>query len=422
MTRPYAQQRDARQQNASALLRDLWHNPRLSKASLANRNHLTKATVSAICTDLTGLNLITEVGQDKTGIGRPGNLLELNAGARGAIGVEISTNYAAALLLDFAGKPVWRHALPVAAKSSQAAILSLGEALIIDAMAQAGERNLPLLGVGVSLPGAVDVDQSQVIDSPALGWRNFGLRELWEGRFKLPVRLENKARAAALAESLLGSAQGVANFVYVSIGTDVRASVDTAMTINGELFRGAHGLGADAGHLVLDPDGEECSCGQRGCWQAMADVGREPDLVKERLAAGTESVLQSFASGDYAALEHRAIHQAAVEGDPLAIEVARSVILQNALGIANLVYIFDPELVVIGFASAALPSQFRSRMQAMLETPDFDIAEDVRQRLACRHLTPPEIRFATFGPDAGMQGAGMLLLDDFLRYPPIYDS
>ncbi len=240
--------------------------------------------------------------------------------------------------------------MPVAAKSSQAAILSLGEALIIDAMAQARERDLPLLGVGVSLPGAVDVDQSQVIDSPALGWRNFDLRELWEGRFKLPVRLENKARAAALAESLLGSAQGVGNFIYVSIGTDVRASIDTAMTINGELFRGAHGLGADAGHLVLDPRGEECSCGQRGCWQAMADVGREPDLVKERLAAGTESVLQSFAAGDYAALEHRAIHQAAVEGDPLAIEVARSVILQNALGIANLVYIFDPELVVIGFA------------------------------------------------------------------------
>ncbi len=422
MTKPYAQQRDARQQNASALLRDLWHNPRLSRASLAQRNRLTKATVSVICSDLAGLNLICEAGQDKTGIGRPGNLLELNADARSAIGVEISTNYVAALLLDFAGKPVWRHAVPVSAKSSQAAILSLGETLIIDAIAQAQERGLPLLGVGVSLPGAVDVDQAKVIDSPALGWRDVGLRELWEGRFRLPVRVENKARAAALAESLLGSAQGVDNFVYVSIGTDVRSSIDTAMTINGELFRGAHGLGVDAGHLVLDPQGEACSCGQRGCWQAMADVGRETGLAKARLAAGEQSGLQQFAPDDYAALEHRAIHQAAVDGDPLAIEVVRSVIMQNALGIANLVYIFDPELVVIGFASAALPTEFRSRMQTMLEMPQLDLVEDVRRRLACRHLVPPEIRFARFGPDAEMQGAGMLLLDEFLRYPPVYES
>ena len=113
---PYAQQRDSRQQNASALLRDLWHNPRLSKASLAQRNNLTKATVSVICGDLAGLNLIREVGQDKSGVGRPGNLLELNAGARSAVGVEISTNYVAAILMDLAGNPVWSHAVPVAPK------------------------------------------------------------------------------------------------------------------------------------------------------------------------------------------------------------------------------------------------------------------------------------------------------------------
>jgi N-acetylglucosamine repressor len=419
---PYAQQRDARQQNASALLRDLWYNPRLSKASLAHRNGLTKATVSVICSDLAGLNLTREVGQDKTGIGRPGNLLELNPEARGAVGVEISTNYIAASLLDFGGNPVWKHAVPTAPGSSQAAVLSLGEALIIDAIAQAKQRDLPLLGVGVSLPGAVDTEQATVIDSPALGWRNVALRELWERRFAFSVRVENKARAAALAESMRGAAQGAQNFIYLTIGTDVHASVDTAVMINGELFRGAHGLGVDAGHLILDPEGEACSCGQRGCWQAMADVGREVGLARERLDAGEPSILQGYAAGGFATLEHRAIHQAAVEGDRLALAVARSVLLQHALGIANLVYIFDPELVVIGFASAALPTAFRSRMEAMLSMPELNIIEDVRRRLECRRLMPPEIRYATYGPDAGTQGAGALLLNEFLRYPPVYES
>jgi predicted NBD/HSP70 family sugar kinase len=422
VTRPYAQQRDARQQNASALLRDLWYSPRLSKAALAQRNNLTKATVSVICNDLAALNLIREVGQDKSGVGRPGNLLELNPAARAAIGVEISTNYVEALLVDFAGKPLWKHTLPVAPRSSQAAILSLGEALIIDATAQAKERELPLLGVGVSVPGAVDLDQCRVIDSPALGWRDVDLRDQWEERFRLPVRVDNRARAAALAESLGGAAKDVNNFLYVSIGTDVGASVDTALMINGELFRGAHGLGVDAGHLVLDPLGEVCSCGQQGCWQAMADVGREAPLARARLEAGEPSALQALVANDYADLEHRAIHQAALEGDPLAVNIARTVLLQNALGIANLVYLFDPELVVIGFASAVLLPAFQARMAAMMQAPDLDMIADVRRRLACRSLAAPAFRYATHGADVGALGGAMLLLNDFLRYPPVYEA
>jgi predicted NBD/HSP70 family sugar kinase len=422
LTRPYAQQRDARQQNASALLRDLWYNPRLSKASLAQRNALTKATVSIICNDLAALNLIREVGQDKSGVGRPANLLELNPDARVAIGVEISTNYVEAMLVDFAGKPVWKHTVPVAARSSQAAILSLGEALIIDAVAQAKERQLPLLGAGVSVPGSVDLDQCKIIDSPALGWRNLELRDIWEGRFGLPVRVENRARAAALAENLNGSAQGACNFVYVSIGTDVGSSVDSALMINGEMFRGAHGFGVDAGHLVLDPAGELCSCGQQGCWQAMADVGREAPLARARLEAGEPSVLQALAADGYAGLEHRAIHQAALDGDPLATEVARSVILQHALGIANLVYLFDPELVVVGWASAILAPAFRNRMTAMMERPEFDLIEDVRRRLNCRQMASPEVRFAAHGADVGALGGAMLLLNEFLRVPPVYED
>src|SRR5512135_3472051 len=107
---PYAQQRDAREQNASALLRDLWYNAPLAKATLAQRNGLTKATVSAICGELAAQNLIRDVGQDKSGIGRPGNLLELNPAARGAIGIEISTNYVAGMLVDFRGQALWKHA------------------------------------------------------------------------------------------------------------------------------------------------------------------------------------------------------------------------------------------------------------------------------------------------------------------------
>jgi predicted NBD/HSP70 family sugar kinase len=419
---PYAQQRDARQQNASALLRDLWYHAPLAKATLAQRNGLTKATVSAICSDLAALNLIREVGQDKTGVGRPGNLLELNPAARASIGVEISTNYLAAVLTDFRGQPLWKRAESVAPGSAQAALLAQAQRLIDAAIGQAKERDIPLLGIGVGLPGSVDTGQCTVVNAPALGWKDLALGDLWETRFSLPVVVENKARAAAMAEGLHGAAQGAATFVYVTVGTDVRASVDVALVLDGMLYRGAHGLGVDAGHLILDPRGVACSCGQRGCWQAMADVGRETDLVLPRLKTGEPSLLQRHAADGYAGLEHRMIHQAALARDPLALEIVHEVLMNHALGIANLVSLFDPELVVIGFANVALPADYKVRMQSLNAMPELDIAEGVRRQLMSRGVTPPDIRYAAYGPDACTLGAAALLLDRFLRNPPAYEA
>ncbi|MDW8267772.1 MAG: ROK family transcriptional regulator [Anaerolineae bacterium] len=232
---PYALQRNARQQNTSALLFDLWHHAPLSRAMLAQRNGLTKATVSAICDELAALNLIREAGQDRDRIGRPGNLLEINPKARGAIGLEISTNYVAVLLTDFCGQPVWRDMATIPIGASQDVILGRSEALLGAAIERAQQDALPLLGIGVAVPGTVHTDQGVVTRAPALGWKDLALKSLWEARFGLSVIVENKARAAAIAERLHGAARNVQNFVYVSIGTDVGSSIDVAVVITASL-------------------------------------------------------------------------------------------------------------------------------------------------------------------------------------------
>ncbi len=421
MKTPYSHQRNARQQNTSALLLDLWRQAPLSRAMLAQRNGLTKATVSAICDDLAALNLIREVGQDRDKIGRPGNLLELNRQARGAIGLEISTNYVAILLTDFCGQPVWRETADIARPPQQGAILAQSEALLAAAIAQAHQHGLPLLGIGVAVPGAVDTERGVVTHVPALGWRDLALKPLWEARFGLPVIVENKARAAAIAELLHGAAQAVQNFIYVSIGTDVESSMDVAVVINGVPYRGVHGLAVDAGHMVLDPQGELCSCGLRGCWQAQADVGREAALVSARLATGEPSILHDLAAE--ALQNHRTIHQAAVERDALALEVFKSVVtLNHATAILNLITLFDPELVLIGFANVGLPPAYQERMEAFGRMADTNIAETVRQQLLTRGLTPPIVRRASREPNTIMLGAASLLVDAFLREPATADT
>ena len=417
MKAPYLQQRNARQQNSSAILFDLWHNAPLSRAMLAQRNDLTKATVSAICDELAALGLICDVGQHRNGIGRPGNLLTINPLGRGAIGLEISTNYVGALLTDLRGQALWRQTASVTVGSQQEVILKRAETLLDTAIEQAQQRALPVLGMGVAVPDLVDSGRGVIRSAPALGWQDTPLGSRWEARFGLPVLVENKARAAAMAEAMHGAARNVANFVYASLGTDVGSSVDVAVVVNGVPYRGAHGFAVNAGHMILDPHGELCSCGQRGCWRAQADVNREVALVEARLASGEPSVLQDRAAQH--TLEHRAIHQAALEGDPLALDVFRSVVtLSHATGILNLILLFDPDLVLIGFASAGLPTEFQHRMDALGRVPDTNIAEAVRKQMRARGLTPPVIRRTAFDPDTVMLGAATLPVDALMRMPP----
>lgn len=413
--KPYSQQKEARQQNTSLLLRDLWRHGPLSKAMLAQRNGLTKATVTAIFRDMAAQGLIRDAGQDRTRVGRPGDLIELNPSARCSIGVEISTNYASVVLADLCGQSLWQHSTPISIGSPQEVILTLVKGLTGEAIDQARENNIPLLGIGVGVPGVVN----QHVSSPALGWKEVPLRQILEQQFNLPVIVDNKARAAAMAEALHGSARDAASFVYVSIGTDIQSTVEAAVVNDGFLYRGSRGRAVDAAHIVLDPNGSLCTCGQRGCWQAMADVDREVGLARQRLEAGEASVLQAHAANGYATLDHRVIHQAAVEGDTLAQEIASAVLMNHAQGIANLVLLFDPEMVVIGWETMVFPPDYTARMHLMDSMPEFDISQAVREQLARRGTTPPKITHASLDPEVVMLGAAALLVDEFFRTPPI---
>lgn len=410
----FSHQKDSRQQNMSLLLHDLWRNGPLSKAMLAQRSGLTKGTVSNICREMSAMGLIREAGQHRTGIGRPGDLIELNPNARCSIGLEISTNYVSAVLSNLCGTPIWKQYTAIEIGSPFEVIQAVVEALALEAIDRARAFNIPLLGIGIGVPGVVN----HFVTEPAMGWKEVPLKQILIQRFHLPVLVENKARSAAMAEALHGSAQEASSFIYVSVGTDVWSTVEAAVVNEGYLYRGFGGRAVDAGHTILDPNGPLCRCGQRGCWQAMVNVGREVEMVRQRLEAGEASVLQSHAANGYATLDHRMIHQAAVEGDPLAKDVASKVLMNHAQGISNLVLLFDPELVVIGWETMVLPAEFTARMHTMDNMPEFDISSAVKKHVRQSGKEPPKIVHASLDPEVVMIGAAAMLAAEFMRTPP----
>jgi glucokinase len=251
-------------------------------------------------------------------------------------------------------------------------------------------------GVGVGSAGFVDAGRSTVLFAPNLAWRNVPVRELVSGATGLHVVVENDANAAAWGEFQFGAGKDVDDMVCVTVGTGVGGGV----VLGGELYRGAHGIGAELGHVRLIPDGYLCGCGNRGCVEQYAS-GRA--LVREaRELADSHSVfatrLLDMAGGDPAAITGHMVTQAAEDGDEPARELIAD--LGRFLGeaLASFAAILDPAVFVIGGGV--------SEAGELLMAPA--VAAYHRSLTGRGYRPEAEIRIATLGNDAGIVGAADL--------------
>ncbi|GAA3975401.1 ROK family glucokinase [Thermobifida alba] len=201
-------------------------------------------------------------------------------------------------------------------------------------------------GVGVGIAGFVDENRSTVVFAPNLDLRGEPLRDRIRRRIDLPVVVENDANAAAWGEARFGAGRGVDHVVCVTLGTGIGGGI----ILNGQLFRGRYGVGAEIGHYRVVADGRLCGCGNRGCWEKYAS-GRA--LVAEARTAARDAPeraerLLKLADGDPERIEGHHITQAALEGDAAALECFAVIGDWVGQGLADLAAILDPERFVIG--------------------------------------------------------------------------
>ena len=246
-----------------------------------------------------------------------------------------------------------------------------------------------LYAASILVPGTLDSANEIVTQAPNLpSLYRFAFKSALEDTFGIPVLLENDANAAALGEMWLGAARGARNIVCLTLGTGVGGGV----ILNGQLLRGTFGTAGELGHTTLDAfNGPNCKCGNRGCLEMFASATAIVRMTRERLSNYPDTILRDedlTAAGVYAA---------GMQGDELGIEVFRTVGAYLGAGIANLINILGPELIVIGGGVANGWTLFEQAMQ-----------EEVSQR-AFRALTPAvEIKPAECGDNAGLLGAARL--------------
>jgi glucokinase-like ROK family protein len=395
-----ADQELVRKVNKSIVLNTLRLQAPISRADVAKTTGLNRSTVSNIINSLIDEGLVWENElQDSRG-GRPAISLALRPDGGAVIGVEIGVDFIAVLLTDFVAETQWGQRVHTDPNQSQIEIIGQAEKMIEQALSIGGERHLRPLGIGVGLPGLVNVHKGVLIFAPNLRWRDVPLRLMLNQRFGLPVYIENEANLAALGEYYFGVARGVDNLIYLSSGIGLGGGV----IIAGKLFRGGYGFAGEVGHIQRDPQGELCGCGRIGCWETQVGPRAVLNRVKKALQATPDYKPPANCNYDAEDLSFEQVVCFAQSGDDICRQAVEEVGIHLAEGIADLANIFNPELIVIGGAL----SLGREIILPVIEKVAFSDALSA----STEHL---KIAFSEHGENACVYGAVAVVLDDILR-------
>ncbi|WP_110051769.1 ROK family transcriptional regulator [Nocardiopsis sp. L17-MgMaSL7] len=335
-----------RENNLRAVLRTVRALSPCSRAAVATATGLNKTTVSSLVADLMDRGLVRETGQTPQGrVGRPGVLLALDDRSVAAVGVEVNVDYLSVVAVDLVHRELVRGHVPLDARSAGAhACADRIATALREVTEEPALKGRTVVGVSVAVPGLIDAPSGTVTRAPNLDWRDVPLRDLLRTRLEgstlaeATVLVDNDANLGAMAEYRFGSLAGLGDLVYVTGEVGIGAGVLTG----GELLRGAGGFAGEIGHLELTADGPECSCGRRGCLEALAGIGAIlraalPDLVGDLPLSG----------GDVADLVDTVVARASA-ADPTAVEALERAGTWLGRGVATLVNVVNPGAVVVG--------------------------------------------------------------------------
>jgi glucokinase len=222
-------------------------------------------------------------------------------------------------------------------------IVQMIEDVIADVIARSGVTRDDIAGVGIGAPGPLDREHGIVVIAPNLGWRNFPLRDVIAERVHLPSTLDNDANCATVGEWWQGAARGGRNVVGLTIGTGIGGG----LILDGKLYHGSSDVAGEIGHTTIDSTGRYCRCGNYGCLEAYASGPAIAVRAREALERDEVSILPKMVGGNLELLTAATVYEAAKQGDALAREVVRDTAKFLGTGIANLLNIINPDVVVV---------------------------------------------------------------------------
>jgi predicted NBD/HSP70 family sugar kinase len=315
--------------NRRVLLNLLRREGPMSRADLAVRIGLSPAAVTSVCADLLEEDIIVEGVTSKGTSGRRPVPIDINYAGRWAIGIKLHLGRIDCVLTDLATTPLVSLEVPVADTSPEG-MLDAITVTIPRLLAEADRPERAIMGIGLSIPGEIDARNGICLQSPRFGWRDLPIAQLLAERVHVPVWIDDDVNAFAVAQKLFGAGRNHRNFAALAVG----AGIGCSLVINGEIYHGSTGVAGKIGHTISVPGGRLCECGRHGCLMAHA---AEPFMLEEwRKKTGAATATRA----DLVAAVHAGLEPATTILTEAGSRIGRH--------LADLVNLFDPEMIVIG--------------------------------------------------------------------------
>jgi glucokinase len=311
------------------------------------------------------------------------------------LGVDIGGTNISVGIIDESGKLMDKASTPTMQGRDYHDILGDAARLCISLLEKNELDIADVHSVGVGLPGLVDKKSGCLVYANNLSFDHINVIEEMKRYIDKPIFIENDANCAAIGEMMCGAAHGDKNVIYITLGTGVGAGI----ILNGKLFKGAFGGGGEAGHMVIMAEGEMCTCGRKGCWEAYASATA---LRREgRIAAAKypNSEIYNLVDGNIKLIDAKTVFDAADLNDEVALDIVDTYSKHLAIGLVNLVNIFQPETIVIGGGICARGDRVITPVTQILKERVY--GGELKTKLA----------IASLGNDAGIVGAALLYKD-----------
>lgn len=381
-----------REYGRRTLLREIRKAGRIPRIELSDRTGISRATVTTITAEFLRHGLIEEVQREGSSAdsrrGRPRVDLKIRGDARLVVGLKVSNLKLSLVLLDFEGQNIATSEHELArAINSPSDLAQQIQVAVTDLAVLAGHTIKSISGVGIGIAGVVEAETGFVHWSPSLSDRNVNFADLLTDTLGMPVVVDNDANLVAVAERSFGLGRTHSDFLVVTI----ESGVGLGLVIGGEIYRGARGCGAEFGHTKVQLNGALCRCGQRGCLEAyVADYAllREATLVAK---------LDTEADP---ATRVETLLATAREGDATAKSIVDRAGQIFAMGLANLVNIFDPELIVLAGEQMQFDHLYAD-----------EVIEAMHKSIVQVDKPPPEVVIHKWGDLMWAHGAAAFALD-----------
>lgn len=318
-----------------------------SRAELARQIGLTRAAVTAIVNDMLTHSLAREIenGPTKrtTTGGRRPVLLEINPKYGCVVGIDMGATHLGLVATDFSSHVLYEIEIPFNVELGPEVCLRIIDAQLRELLTEASLDLHDILAIGMGVPGPV-VTEAGVVRTPPImpGWDNYPIRTHLQDLWQRPVSLNNDAELGALGEWAYGAGRGESYMAYIKVGSGVGAG----LLLDGHIYRGATGCAGEIGHITILDGGPSCSCGNFGCLEAMAGGQAIARKAIEAVRAGRRTRLASILPS--VNITAKDVVAAARIGDLVAQQIVAEAGMYLGTAIANLINLFNPNMVVVG--------------------------------------------------------------------------